>query len=69
MPPFGATQCIAGPKHTRGTPPNVVEMSAGVWISLALGTKKWDEAVATGEISASGARADLSGVLPILRMP
>ena len=25
VPPFAAVQCVAGPRHTRGTPPNVIE--------------------------------------------
>src|SRR3954463_4113044 len=26
VPPYGAIQCVEGPTHTRGTPPNVVEL-------------------------------------------
>ena len=65
VPPFGATQCIEGPRHTRGTPPNVVEMSAETWFALATGSMAWDEASAAGKISASGTRADISEVLPL----
>lgn len=65
VPPFGATQCIEGPRHTRGTPPNTVEMSAQTWLALATGKITWDAALAAGEVSASGIRADLSGVLPL----
>ena len=65
VPPFGAVQCIAGPKHTRGTPPNVVETDPQTWLALALGIGNWDDAVATGAVRASGQRADLSGVLPL----
>ncbi|WP_026529296.1 sterol carrier family protein [Haematomicrobium sanguinis] len=65
VPPFGVTQCIEGPRHTRGTPPNVVEMAAPVWIALARGERTWDEALAASEIAASGLRADLSAYLPL----
>ena len=65
VPPFGATQCIEGPRHTRGTPPNVVEMTAETWFGLATGSLNWDEVSAEGKISASGTRADISEVLPL----
>ena len=65
VPPFGATQCIEGPRHTRGTPPNVVEMTGETWFALATGFLVWDEASAAGKISASGTRADISEVLPL----
>ena len=67
VPPYGAVQIIEGPRHTRGTPPNVVEMSASTWLSLASGRLDWDAAVAAGQVSASGARADLRTVLPLHR--
>ena len=65
VPPFGAVQCIEGPGHTRGTPPNVVEMTAAVWIDLATGELSWQDGRDRGVISASGARADLRAVLPL----
>jgi hypothetical protein len=65
VPPFGAVQCLAGPKHTRGTPPNVVETDAQTWLGLVLGRVKWADAVANGTVRASGQRADLSVVLPL----
>ncbi|GAA4916138.1 hypothetical protein HD597_010877 [Nonomuraea thailandensis] len=65
VPPYAAVQAIEGPRHTRGTPPNVVEMDGRTWIRLALGRMTWDEAMAEGAVSASGARADLSGYLPL----
>lgn len=65
VPPFGAVQCIAGPRHTRGTPPNVVETDAATWLDLAAGRSTWPDAVASGRVSASGSRADLSAVLPL----
>jgi hypothetical protein len=65
VPPLGATQCIEGPRHTRGTPPNVVEMSPETWFDLATGRLTWAEAEAGGLISASGVRATLEEVLPL----
>ncbi|MFD0684196.1 sterol carrier family protein [Actinomadura fibrosa] len=65
VPPHAAVQCIDGPHHTRGTPPNVVEMDADAWIALATGRLAWADAVADGRIRASGARADLSDHLPL----
>ena len=65
VPPYGATQCIEGPRHTRGTPPNVVELSPRVWFDLALGALTWDEAIAEHKVSASGVRASLAEVLPL----
>jgi Bacterial SCP ortholog len=65
VPPFGAVQAIAGPRHTRGTPPNVVEMDAETWIAIATGKQAWGDALAAGRIAASGHRADLSGYVPL----
>jgi hypothetical protein len=65
VPPYGAVQCVGGPRHTRGTPPNVVEMDPPTWLELATGRTSWAEAVAAGRIRASGVRADLSGFLPL----
>lgn len=65
VPPFGVAQCIAGPRHTRGTPPNVVETDAATWLALVDGDLTWDGATGDGLIQASGGRADLSGVLPL----
>ena len=69
VPPFGAVQCIAGPRHTRGTPPNVVEMDAPVWVALATGQRDWADAVQAGAVRASGSRADLTGHIPVWRAP
>lgn len=63
VPPYAAVQCVEGPRHTRGTPPNVVEVDPRTWILLATGRLGW--AAAAGHISASGARADLSAYLPL----
>jgi len=65
VPPFGAVQVVQGPRHTRGTPPNVIEMDAPTWIALATGAQTWDEAVDAGRVQASGTRADLKGLLPL----
>ena len=67
VPPFGATQCVAGPRHTRGTPPNVIETDPATWIALATGALDWQTALAGAKISASGTRANLDGLLPLLR--
>ena len=64
IPPYAAIQCGDGPTHTRGTPPNVIEMDATTWLSLASGETSWQDAMDSGSISASGARADLSAYLP-----
>lgn len=65
VPPYGAVQCIEGPRHTRGTPPNVVETDAETWLALAAGALGWADAVASGRVRASGVRAELDGVLPV----
>lgn len=65
VPPFGAVQVVEGPRHTRGTPPNVVETDPQTWIALATGTQSWPDAVASGRILASGTRADLTGLVPL----
>ncbi|MGZ4541404.1 MAG: sterol carrier family protein [Blastococcus sp.] len=65
VPPHVAVQCVEGPRHTRGTPPNVIETDAATWLRLATGALTWDDAVAAGKVSASGNRADLSAHLPL----
>lgn len=65
VPPFGAVQVVQGPRHTRGTPPNVVETDATTWIAIATGAEAWADAVSAGRIRASGVRADLSALLPL----
>ena len=67
VPPFGVTQCVDGPRHTRGTPPNVVETDAQTWLLLVVGRMTWPEALAAGTLRVSGTRADLSGLLPLTR--
>jgi hypothetical protein len=66
VPPYAAAQVIPGVRHTRGTPPAVVELDARTWIGLATGTVTWADALAAGRIRASGQRADLSVYLPLL---
>lgn len=66
VPPFGVAQCIEGPRHTRGTPPNVVETDAETWLALATGSSAWLDAVAAGKLTASGTRTDLSGLMPLI---
>lgn len=65
VPPFGVTQCVEGPRHTRGTPPNVIECDAATWLAMVTGQMDWADAVSAGKVAASGLRADLSGVLPL----
>jgi hypothetical protein len=66
IPPYAAIQCVEGPRHTRGTPPNVVETDPVTWIELAAGRISWASAAADGRLRASGPRADLSGYLPLI---
>jgi Bacterial SCP ortholog len=65
VPPYAAVQCVAGARHTRGTPPAVVETDAGTWIEVARGRLAFAEARAAGRIRASGERSDLSDLLPL----
>lgn len=66
VPPFAAVQCIAGPRHTRGTPTNVIETDPQTWLALATGRVGWADAQASGALRASGQRADLTAYLPVL---
>ncbi|MCW2587513.1 MAG: hypothetical protein JWN55_3029 [Frankiales bacterium] len=66
VPPYAAVQCLTGPRHTRGTPPNVVEAAPVAWVRVATGRQSWAELVRDGSIRASGERADLSAFLPLL---
>jgi hypothetical protein len=67
VPPYAAVQVIPGVRHTRGTPPAVVEMDATTWIALATGDVAWYDAEAAGRLVASGERADLGPWLPLHR--
>ncbi len=68
VPPYAAVQCVEGPRHTRGTPPNVVETDARTWLRMATGSLSFAEAVEAGSATASGARADLDDWLPLVRL-
>jgi hypothetical protein len=65
IPPVAAVQCLPGPVHTRGTPPNVVETDPLTWVRLATGRLGWADAVGSAAVHASGSRADLSAYLPL----
>lgn len=66
IPPYAVVQCVEGPRHTRGTPPNVVETDPLTWIRLATGRVAWQASVARAKVRASGERADLGGLLPLM---
>ncbi|MEU1467305.1 sterol carrier family protein [Streptomyces sp. NPDC005761] len=66
VPPFAVVQCVQGPRHTRGTPPNVVETDALTWIKLATGRTRWERELEAARVSASGERADLAELLPLM---
>jgi Bacterial SCP ortholog len=65
VPPLAAVQCVPGPRHTRGTPPNLIETDPLTWLDLATGRLTWASAIADGQVYASGPRADLSDYLPL----
>lgn len=65
VPPYAAVQCVEGVRHTRGTPPAVIETDAATWIALATGELSWSEAVDQARVRASGERTDLSAYLPL----
>jgi Bacterial SCP ortholog len=66
VPPFGAIQCLEGPRHTRGTPPGVVETDPRTWLALATGRLEWAGAVASGAVRASGNRTpEVARYLPL----
>lgn len=66
VPPYAAIQCVAGPRHTRGTPANVVEAQAVTWVELATGRLSWADAAGSAQLQVSGERADISEHLPVL---
>ncbi len=66
IPPVAAVQCLPGPVHTRGTPPNVVETDPVTWVRLATGRLAWADAVGSAAVHASGPRADLAAYLPLV---
>ncbi len=65
VPPYAAVQVVPGVRHTRGTPPAVVELDADTWLALATGALTWSAAEGSGRLRASGERADLSPYLPL----
>src|ERR1700759_646751 len=65
IPPVAAVQCLPGPIHTRGTPPNVVEADPLTWVLRATGRLGWADAVPSAAVQASGPRADLAPYLPL----
>src|ERR1700733_14118279 len=69
IPPFIAVQCVSGPRHTRGTPPNVVETDPRTWLLLATGLVGFEEARAAGSLTLSGARAsEIEHLLPVVHL-
>ena len=66
VPPYAAVQCVPGPRHTRGTPPNVVETDPITWLLVAVGRLSWADALKSGRLRASGNRTDLSDYLPLI---
>lgn len=65
VPPFGAVQVVEGVRHTRGTPPNVVELDAQTFLDIATGGLSWSQASQAGRVRASGSRSDLSALFPL----
>lgn len=69
IPPFAAVQCVSGPKHTRGTPPNVVETAPRTWLLLVTGLLTIEDAAANGGLILSGPRArDIASWLPLVNL-
>jgi hypothetical protein len=60
IPPHAAIQCVGGSTHRRGTPPNVVEMSAETLLKLLENPVKWQQYCDLGSISASGTNSNLA---------
>ncbi|MFY9915277.1 MAG: sterol carrier family protein [Nocardioidaceae bacterium] len=65
VPPYAAVQCIEGARHTRGTPPAVVETDGVTWLALARGRETFADAQYAGRVRASGERSDLTPLLPL----
>ena len=68
VPPYAVAQCVEGTRHTRGTPPAVVEMDAPTWIALAIGDLEWPDAERDARLTASGERSDLGPLLPLVQL-
>jgi hypothetical protein len=69
VPPYAVAQCVGGTRHTRGTPPAVVETDGDTWVAVAVGDLGWHEAEGSGRLIASGERSDLSALLPLTDPP
>lgn len=67
VPPYAAVQCVAGPRHTRGTPPSVVETDPMTFLRLVTGREEFAAALGSGSLVASGERSNLADHLPLLR--
>jgi hypothetical protein len=65
VPPYAAVQVVPGVRHTRGTPPAVIEMDAETWLAVATGRTTWHQGIDDGVVVASGERTDLSPYLPL----
>lgn len=65
VPPHGAVQIVEGLGHTRGTPPNVIELDADTLVAIAVGDETWDAAIDRGAVRASGTRASLTDLVPL----
>ena len=72
IPPYAAVQVgalSAGPSHTRGTPPNVVEFAPETFWELATGRQSWQRAAASGTLTFSGAHAgETARMFPIVKI-
>jgi len=66
VPPYAVAQCLAGTRHTRGTPPAVVEMDAATWVGIGIGDLEWSAAAHDARLVASGERSDLGALMPLL---
>lgn len=69
VPPWGAVQVIGGPRHSRGVPSAVVEMSPKIWVEVATGRRLFETELVGARISASGERSNISKFLPLLELP
>lgn len=68
VPPHVAVQIGFGdgPAHTRGTPPNVVEMNVDTFWQLATAKQSWRRAADSGALQFSGAQAaEAERIFPI----
>lgn len=66
VPPYAVAQCLTGTRHTRGTPPAVVEMDAATWVGIGIGDLDWSTAAHDARLVASGERSDLGALMPLI---